>query len=139
MELDFNAIGLRAMDWMAGKKDWREFYRFKESFGVGTHYFSAKLNDPEIAEELAKQKKKTGPPPPPAPEGFGPLRHDLADIKDLISMLAAGMSGGGQTTVLTPRPQFEYEKIRERISKKKINRMLGMLLPHENHGSEDDD
>lgn len=118
------------MDWVAGKKDWREFYRLKEGLGLGTAYYSAKANNTELAEELAKQPvpKNAGPPEVDA-EGFDPLMYRLAAIEDRLIVLAAQQSGDGKQPAFTPRPVFAVEKIRKRESKKRIRKMISQLVP----------
>lgn len=126
MERDFARVyRRRALDWVAGKYDWREFWRLKEGLKEGTEYFAAKLNDPEVAAEIAKQPR--GKPSPPPLEGWTVLRADLADIKDHLTILASSMGGG--TPTMTMRPVYEHERIREKQSSKRIRNMASKLIP----------
>lgn len=141
LEWDFQErLGLRAMDWIAGEKDWREFYRFKQRFGLGTAYFNAVANDPEIAQLMAEQlggAPKT--PPNPSAEGWHPVRDDLADIKDHLVALRGCMTGAkAHELSFTRRPEFEVERIRRRKAVKKLRKAQAQLLPHKNIEQFDD-
>lgn len=120
------------MDWIAGKKDWRQFYRFKERLGMGTAYFAAKANDPELAKELAKQPRKVGSEAsePPA-EGWTPLMDRLANIEDRLIILSGSFSGGDFNPTFTARPVYEVERIRRAESKRKVRKIMAQLVPHQ--------
>lgn len=133
LEWDFQKeLGLRAMDWIAGKKDWREFYRFRARLGLGSAYFSALANDPELAAIMAERlKDRPTTPQPPSAEGWNPLRDDLADIKDHLTALRGAFTGAKSNELtFTARPKFEIEKIRRRKAVKKLRKAQKLLLPH---------
>lgn len=138
LEWDFQTIlNLRAMDWIEGKKDWREFYRLKSRLGMGTEYFSAVVNDPEIAQVMADQleadpERRKGPTNPPA-AGWFPWKDDMADIKDHLIALRAVTAGAKSHEVqFTKRPVFEVERIRRQKAVKRLRKATSMLLPHQN-------
>lgn len=129
---DFLGLGLNVMDWVAGLRDWREFYRIKEHLGQGTHYHSALINDPEVAEALAGLPENKNDAPPAA-EGWTPLMERLASMEDRITMLHAATVGAkGHQVVLVPRPVYEFETIRSRRGKLKSRIMQSQLLPGDN-------
>lgn len=142
LEYDFRVeYGLRALDWVAGKYDWREFYRLKQGLGQGTRFFSAVANDPMVAEELlAKPKEKrenTGPVAPPA-EGWFPWKDDLADIKDSLTAVRGALTGAQAHQMhWTPRPIYLVEKMRSEAGRKKARKMTAQLLPDQNIQIED--
>lgn len=129
---DFRCLGLDVMDWVAGKKDWREFYRLRAHLGQGTHYHSALINDPEVAEALAELPENRDQAPP-ASEGWTPLMERLASIEDRLAMLHAATVGAkGHQVVLVPRPVYEFEKLRSRRGKLRSRIMQAQLLPDDN-------
>lgn len=106
LEHDFQVHlgGLRAMDWVEGRKDWREFYRFKAWLGRGTKYWAARMSDPEIVELLSQQ---------PEQRGRGPLSFEdwtvwkelAADISDQLIAIRATLSHTDSMNVQwAPRP-----------------------------------
>ena len=134
LEWDFqHVLGLNAMDWIAGKKDWRQFYRFKQRLGMGTAYFAAKANDPELAKELAKQPRNVNSEAkPPSVEGWTPMMDRLANIEDRLIILSGAFSGDENfNPTFVKRPEYEHEKIRKAESRKNTRRIMAQLLPHQ--------
>lgn len=140
LEFDFQTqFGLRAMDWIAGKKDWREFYRFKARLGQGTEYFAAVVNDPVIAQQMAdemdanrfNEKPAKGSKTPPV-AGWFPWRDELADLKDHLIALRAAQTGAKPHEIqFTPRPVYLVEEIRRAKARKRLRKATSLLLPHQ--------
>lgn len=143
LEWDFQSIGLRAMDWVAGKKDWREFYRIKEGFGQGYKYFAAVANDPDVAYEIAasqSQRRREGteePYSPPA-DGWFPWRDDMADLKDQMTAMRGALTGAAPHQLhWAPRPVYLSEKIRSDVGRKRARMMAAQLVPDQDIQTED--
>lgn len=126
--------GIRAMEWFEGSRDWREFYRLKQGFGPGTATYTALMNDPEIARELAVQRRaarksdKSGRPRVPA-EGFDRYVSEFTDLKDMIAAVASSFGGG--TPTFSPRPRYLVDDIEEQISRQKSRSLIAELIPDE--------
>ncbi|GAA4399654.1 hypothetical protein GCM10023147_37340 [Tsukamurella soli] len=101
--------GLRAMDWMAGKKDWREFYRFKDRLGPGTDYYAAMLDDPDTVEAMLKL--------PPAKPGAPALR-DWNWLRETLTQMTEVIAASGGAKVKLPRPESEVERRRSERSRR---------------------
>lgn len=136
LEWDFQTqLGLRAMDWIAGEKDWREFYRLKSRFGMGTAYFNAVANDPEVAAQLAEEMAAKGRSANTAPssEGWFPWKDDVADLKDHLTAIRGAITGAkAHELSFVVRPEFEFDRIRRRKAVKKLRAAQSILLPHKN-------
>ena len=122
------------MEWFEGKRDWREFYRLKTRFGLGSAFHSAVSNDPEMATAVAEKKRatrgeKAGPPPA---EGFTPLMHKLTDLQDGLIAVAHSFGGDSSGIVWSPRPVYLSDELAEQASRRKSRNLLKQLLPHEN-------
>lgn len=121
------------MDWFEHRRDWREFYRLKSTFGAGTHWHSAMANDPEIAELTAqwerenrgKRKQSAGV----SPVGFDLYMHKLTDIQDSIAALIASQGGGDFRPA--PRPVFLAQKIKSERSRERARGRAAQLVPHD--------
>lgn len=120
------------MDWIAGKRDWRQFWRFKDQLGPGSRYLSKLLMDPELAEEWAKQPIPVATSPSMA--GWTPLISKLTDLEDQLIALRASFSAEGAAEVkFVERPVPLYvqarERLRKNISREKRHMALSQLLP----------
>jgi hypothetical protein len=124
LEYDFQVHlnGLRAMDWIEGKKDWREFYRLKAHLGRGTKYWAARLSDPQVIEMLAAEPEKRGRGgSTPDLEGWTPLMEALADIKDhLIAVRVAHTRSDPHSVQWSPRPVSPVAEMRDRRRQAKL-------------------
>lgn len=133
MEWDFQVElnGLNAMDWIARKRDWRQFYRFKNQLGVGSAYWSAQMMNPELAAILAELPTPTPRTTPPM-RGFTPLMHALTDVKDQLIALRGAMSQARPNEIsFSPRPVSKAEEMKKERSRAKRRVMLSQLLPHQ--------
>lgn len=93
------------MDWIEGKKDWREFYRLKAHLGRGTKYWAARMSDPEIVELLAAQPEQRGGRGSVSFEDWTVLKELAADISDqLIAIRAVLAHTDSMNVQWTPRP-----------------------------------
>lgn len=92
------------MKWVARKKDWRQFWRYKSRIQriVGSDYLSALLLTPEVAEEQAKAKLPKLKNP--ALFRYTSLDHRLTDIADILLKSAAARGGGDPGSASIPRP-----------------------------------
>ena len=124
---DFLCLGLNVMDWVAGRRDWREFYRIRARLREGSDYHAAVINDPEIAEALAEMPVSTDQAPPPA-EGWTPLMERLASIEDRLVLLHAAHVGSKHVSGV-PRPVYVYQTIRDHRGKIASRKMQSQLLP----------
>lgn len=70
------------MDWIARKRDWRQFFRLVDGLELGTAYYSQLLLDPEIA--LAQANSNAAPAKNPPLRGFTPLMHAITDLADIL-------------------------------------------------------
>lgn len=103
MEWDFQDIlGLNALDWVARKRDWRQFFRFRDRIGLiaGSAYHSALLLDPELARQTRKMPKAKAP----QLFRFDNTMHRLTDIGDIVLKTAIARGGGDPDAVSLPRP-----------------------------------
>lgn len=127
---DFLCLGLNVSDWVAGRRDWREFYRIRARLREGSDYHAAVINDPEIAEALAEMPENTESAPPPA-EGWTPMMERLASIEDRLVLLHAATVGAKHVSGVQ-RPVYTYQLIRDRRGKLKSRVMQSQLLPNDN-------
>lgn len=125
--------GVRAMDWIDGKRDWREFYRLREGLKRGTETHTAMANDPEFAEATAKEIRKSrgGKSAPLSPAGWDDFMHKLADIEDRLIVVSSSF-GGGSNVQFTERPKYLAQELAEQMSRKASRTLAAGLLPHEN-------
>lgn len=118
-------------DWLRGERDWLELLDFLTRFGAGSHYRAARLRDPALIEEMATAPEPAKPAPPRLEE-FGPLRGDLADIKDLLWRLlymTGHIDPKGAPTA--PRPEMPWEARRSELLADKSRFVRAILMPWE--------
>ena len=125
LENDFQVHlnGLRAMDWVEGKRDWREFYRWKGRLGRGTEYWASRLSDPDVVEMLAAEPEPRGSGrSTPSLAGWTPLMEALTDIKDhLIALRLAHTGGDPLSAQWAPRPVSPVAALRDQRRQAKLN------------------
>ena len=113
------------MDWIARKKDWRQFYRFKDQLGLGTAYYSELLLDEELAAQAIEKRSPRNPPL----RGYTPLLHRLTDIADIMLKHAVAQGGGDPNRVDgIPRPLTARDKIRDRRRQQKLDRIVAKAM-----------
>lgn len=123
------------MDWVAGRKDWRSFYRWKDRLGPGTKFHAAVMNDPDVAEELARQPVPRGSSnATPDPADWDRWSEAFARLEDRLAVVAASNSGG--EVQLVPRPVYLVDKIRRRESQKRLRKIVSQLIPSEGNLSD---
>lgn len=128
MEWDFQDIlHLDAMEWIARRKDWRQFFRFERKLAriTGGHYNSALLLDPILAEATAKLPKAKNPPL----LGFTRQMHLLTDIGDLMLKQIAK----DPQTASLPRPLTAMDKLATARRQAALNRTIARFAPHHAH------
>lgn len=116
------------MDWIARRKDWRQFYRLKDQFGLGTAYYSTLLLDPDIALEQDRLGLKPSKNPPL--KGFTPLIHAITDLGDILLKSRASDPNGveGLPRPLTARDKFKGRK-RARDHNEIVAKAMGQQAP----------
>lgn len=154
LEWDFQEIlGLNAMEWINSpplgegetlrpgevRRDWRQFYRFKEQLPMGSAYWAAKYGDEELAEEVLAQmpkdferrQRKTVQGVPL--RGWTPLKEQLTAMNNHLILLRASMTGAdGNEVRLAPYPETAIEKLRRKKSSEKLKGVTAMLLRRPN-------
>lgn len=132
LEQDFADKGIRAMDWFEHKRDWREFYRLKQAFGVGSHTHAAMSMDPEIAEQAAewarKNRNKKGGVEIPL-QGFDRYMHKLTDLQDTLTALISVQGGGDFRPA--PRPVPLAQKLASEKSRARARSRAMQLVPND--------
>lgn len=128
MEWDFQDIlHLDAMDWIARRKDWRQFFRFERKLAriTGGAYNSALLLDPVLAEATAKLPKAKNPPL----HGFTRQMHLLTDIGDLILKQIAK----DPETAALPRPLTATDYLSVAKRQARMDRTVALFSPRHAH------
>lgn len=132
LERDFQRVyRLNALDWVAGDRDWRQFYRFVDGLRNlrGTEYHAAWANSPEVAEELSKQPLPTKQEP--SLVGYDTLTEHLTNIEDLLIALGHAQGGSSTPPRFNPRPEYLHEKIRARRNSELLHKnVFSVMLPH---------
>lgn len=118
------------MDWIARKRDWRQFFRFREGLGqqLGTAYCSRLLADVDLA--VAQRKAGLKAPKNPPLRGFTPVMHALTDIADLILKVN---SADPRKVEGLPRPLTAEHRLRDRKRRRNVDEItakaLGQTIP----------
>ena len=123
LEHDFRVHlnGERAMDWVEGRKDWREFYRLKSHLGRGTKYWAARMSDPEIVELLAAQPEQRGRGSGPSFEDWTTQKELAADIIDHLIAIRAAVSHTDPLSVQwAPRPVSPVTALRQQSKQSRL-------------------
>lgn len=107
------------IDFFRGRHSWRKLHNILTRLPLSSHYRTAVLDDPEVAEQLAAQPEPKGQPRPALSE-FGPEVALLTDIKDrLAEVIAAVISTvpGSKPPKIpqSPRPTTGVAKARKRL------------------------
>lgn len=115
------------MDWIARKRDWRQFFRFESKLAriTGGAYNSALLLDPDVA------KANTGRPRGKHPQlfRFTNQMHLLTDIGDLIYKQAVK----DPATASLPRPLTAADHLSLAKRQAGLDRMVALFSPAHAH------
>lgn len=118
------------MDWVAGLKDWRQFYRLMNGLRYG-RYFAKRINDPVEAEKLARAPRPKRTKPEFPLDEYSTLMQQMLNIQDLL-IVSIHAQGGGGSPKLSPRPTYLHEEIRSRLESESLKRnVFAKMLPHE--------
>ncbi|MFC9432682.1 hypothetical protein [Nocardia sp. NPDC057030] len=111
------------MDWIARKKDWRQFFRFEERINrfVGSAYHSALLLDPDLAAAGDKAPRQTHPPL----WRFSNQMHLLTDIGDILYKQAVK----DPATAALPRPLTAADHLRLSKRQAGMDRTIKLFSP----------
>ncbi|MGW4719795.1 hypothetical protein [Nocardia sp. NPDC004260] len=115
------------MDWIARKRDWRQFFRFERKLAriTGGAYNSALLLNPEIAEA------NKGKPKPKHPQlfRFTNEMHLLTDIGDILYKQAVK----DPRSVSLPRPLTAADHLSRAKRQAGMNRVVAQFSPQHVH------
>lgn len=116
---------------MRGERDWEVFARMAHRLPQGSLYKAALLHDRELAQAAfdALNGQRLPPPPDPTFEGFDPVVEKLTDVLDVLTALAAGMSGGKARP--QKRPQSAFQQIKREYTARGLNMAVAQLVPTE--------
>lgn len=119
------------MDWVARKRDWRQFVRFKAWLGrqPGSAYYARLMLDPAVAEAMEKLPKATNPPL----RGFTPLLARLTDIGDILLKAAAANGGGDPNKARLPRPLTAADTLALSRRQVSLNHVVAKATPQYVH------
>lgn len=112
-------MGLDLDEWFWGYRPWDELAYFLDSMPRGSHYWAARASDVDMAESLLELTgfEDSGSSRPPL-VGWTDLVNDLAEVKDLLSLIVHQNAADSSFTP-SPRPETAIEVVkRERKSKK---------------------
>lgn len=115
------------MDWIARRKDWRQFFRFERKLAriTGGAYNSALLLDQEIAEANKGRPKAKNP----QLFRFTPEMHLLTDIGDILYKQAVKDPG----SVSLPRPLTAADLLSLSKRQAGMNRTIALFSPTHAH------
>jgi hypothetical protein len=122
IEWDLHERSLDLLDFFRGKHSWRKLANLLERLPMSSAFREAMLDDPEVAEELAKQPEAKEPGRPRLSE-FDTHTALLTDILDRLGDVFAAVivtSGGRQPKVKpAPRPLTGVARFREQAARQK--------------------
>lgn len=107
------------------------FARLAHRLPQGSLYKAAMMADREFAEAAFEALEGQRPPPPPDPtfEGYSPVVEKLTDVVDMLSHLAASMSGGRAKP--QKRPQSAFQQIKREHTAMGLSMAVAQLVPTE--------
>ena len=106
------------MDFFRGRHSWRKLWLILDRLPMSSAYREAVLDDPEIADELARRPEAKGPGRPRLSE-FGSTDALLSDILDrlgdLYALTVQAHDGKPPRIPPAPRPTTGVERARKRL------------------------
>lgn len=81
----------------------------------------AVLDDDELISADIDRHGKPKPTRTPPAKGWGTIRDDLADLKDLIRVLQATVARSDKPITPTPRPETAYDRYEARERRQNTN------------------
>lgn len=115
-------------DWFRGLRHWSTFTELVAELPEDSHYTRAVQGDDELARATVARGL--------APAGGGVYRpplsqwtawkNELADIKDLLKLIQAGLGGGDFKP--TVRPQTAMQRVERKQLRERVNVLDNLLL-----------
>ncbi len=115
------------MDWVARRRDWRQFFRLAARAGriTGSAYHEALLLDPVVAKHLEQMPRDKHP----QLFRFDATLHRLTDIADILYKTAVAQAGGDVENANLSRPLTAIDHARLVKRQTAMDRAIATWFP----------